>query len=114
MNVTETVAVPKTGEDWKTYKDVDVGEVKLTEGKHVLKILITGNYVNIDWLEFADKSSSRIADYGLRVSNEPRNYMVFDPMGVCVGTVRALNANEAMQQAKMKVKGMKNLYVKAK
>lgn len=105
---------PKTGEDWKTYEEVDVGEVKLTEGKHVLKILIAGNYVNIDWLEFADKSSSRIADYGLRVSNEPRNYMVFDPMGICVGTVRALNANEAMQQAKMKVKGMKNLYVKLK
>ena len=103
---------PKTGEDWKIYEEVDVGEVKLTEGKHVLKILITGNYVNIDWIEFADKSSSRIAGYGLRVSNEPRNYMVFDPMGVCVGTVRALNANEAMKQVKIKVKGVKNLYVK--
>ena len=76
--------------------------------------MIIGNYVNIDWIEFADKSgTSFIAGDGLLAKNEPRNYMVFDPMGVCVGTVRALNANEAMQQAKMKVKGMKNLYVKA-
>jgi hypothetical protein len=104
---------PKTGEDWKTYEEVDVGEVKLTEGKHVFKILITGNYVNIDWLEFADKSSSRIVGGKLQARNEPRNYKVFDPMGICVGSVRAMDANEAVQQAKMKIKGMKNLYVKA-
>lgn len=104
---------PKTGEDWKTYEEVDLGDVKLTEGPHVLKILITGNYVNIDWLEFTDKASSSIARGRLQTKAEPRNYMVFDPMGVCVGTVRALDANEAMQQAKMNFKGMKNLYVKS-
>lgn len=104
---------PKTGEDWKTYKEVDVGEVKLTEGKHVLKILITGNYVNIDWIEFADKSLDHVVGRSLHVKSEPRNYMVFDPMGVCVGSVRALNMNDAMRQAKMKNSGMKNLYVKS-
>ena len=106
-------AAPKTGEDWKTYEDVDLGDVKLTEGPHVLKILITGNYVNIDWIEFADKSgTSFIAGDGLLAKNEPRNYMVFDPMGVCVGTVRAMNANEAVRLAQKNVKGVKNLYVK--
>ena len=104
---------PKTGEDWKTYEEVDLGDVKLTEGPHVLKILITGNYVNIDWIEFADKSgTSFIAGDGLLAKNEPRNYMVFDPMGVCVGTVRAMNANEAVRLAQKNGKGIKNLYVK--
>ena len=105
--------VPKTGEDWKTYEEVDLGDVKLTEGPHVLKILITGNYVNIDWLEFTDKAASSIARVRLQPKAEPRNYSVFDPMGVCVGTVRALNATDAVQQAKKNFKGMKNLYVKS-
>ena len=104
---------PKTGEDWKTYEEVDLGDVKLTEGPHVLKILITGNYVNIDWIEFTSKSLP-IVRGRMQPKAEPRNYMVFDPMGVCVGTVRAMNANEAVQQAKENFKEMKNLYVKAK
>ena len=104
---------PKTGEDWKTYEEVDLGDVKLTEGPHVLKILITGNYVNIDWIEFTSKSLP-IVRGRMQTKAELRNYMVFDPMGVCVGTVRAMNANEAVQQAKENFKEMKNLYVKAK
>lgn len=103
---------PKTGEDWKTYKEVDIGEVKLTEGKHVLKVLITGNYVNLDWIHFLGRSMP-IARNRLQTKAEPRNYMVFDLMGVHVGTVKALNANEAMQQAKINFKGVKNLYVKS-
>ena len=105
---------PKTGEDWKTYEEVEVGVVKLSEGKHVLKVLITGNYVNLDWIEFVDIAVSPIARGRMQVKSETHNYMVFDLMVVRVGTVKALNANEAMQHAKMKFKGMSNLYVKAK
>ena len=106
---------PKTGEDWKTYEEVDIGNMKLSEGKHVLKVLITGNFVNLDWIEFVDKSATdKVIGERLQVKAEPRNYMVFDVMGVHVGSVKALNANDAMQQVKMMFKGIKNLYVKSK
>jgi hypothetical protein len=40
------------GADWETYATFDAGKVNFTAGKHVLKLEIVGNYVNIDYLEF--------------------------------------------------------------
>ena len=46
------------GADWETYSTYEAGKVNLTEGEHVLKLEIVGNYVNLDWLEFVDPSQS--------------------------------------------------------
>ena len=50
---TDTIIVPQ-GEDWDTYSFID-GKTKkeLPAGKHVLKVAITGSYVNLDWILFA-------------------------------------------------------------
>jgi hypothetical protein len=50
--ITDTIEVEKTGEDWDTYSTVSLPAVKLPKGEHVFKLLITGSYVNIDWLKF--------------------------------------------------------------
>ncbi|MCF0223468.1 MAG: carbohydrate-binding protein [Fibrobacter sp.] len=50
--LTSDYTIAATGEDWKTYKQVDIGIVKLSAGNHVLKLQIVGDYVNIDWVEF--------------------------------------------------------------
>ena len=55
--ITENFTAPKTGEDWKTYEVVDLGKVNLTVGEHILKLAITGSYVNVDWIEFVDPST---------------------------------------------------------
>lgn len=51
--ITDTIIVPQ-GEDWDTYSFID-GKTKkeLPAGKHVLKVAITGSYVNLDWILFA-------------------------------------------------------------
>ncbi len=57
--ITESFAVPQTGEDWKTYKVFELGKKTLTAGKHILKLAITGSYVNIDWIEFVDAKAAQ-------------------------------------------------------
>ena len=55
--VTDTVAVPKTDSTWDVYKEIDVGTVELKQGEHVIRLLITGDYLNIDWIQFADSAN---------------------------------------------------------
>lgn len=50
--VTDTVAVPQT-EDWNTYTLMDGETSEIEKGDHVLRVLFTGSYVNIDWIQFA-------------------------------------------------------------
>ena len=49
--VTDIIAIAQ-GADWDTYQYVE-GEIgSLTKGTHVLKVLFTGSYVNMDWILF--------------------------------------------------------------
>lgn len=61
--ISDTIVVPQ-GEDWNTYQYLEGKTTKeLTAGKHVLRVAITGSYVNLDWLLFAkDLSQSIILD----------------------------------------------------
>jgi beta-galactosidase len=57
--VTETIAVP-AGEDWDTYQVVEGTIGKVTKGKHVLKVLFTGSYANIDWMVFGTNAQEMV------------------------------------------------------
>jgi len=59
--ITESYTIAQTSEDWSVYEEIPVATVQLEKGEHVLKVLIEGNYVNIDWLGFevADPSAVR-------------------------------------------------------
>ena len=66
--VTDAVTFEKVDSVFTTYKVVDVGSVELTKGEHVLKLLITGDYLNVDWLQFTDPTKpSSIAGAGVRL-----------------------------------------------
>jgi len=55
--VTDTIAVPKTDSTWNVYKEIDVGTIELKQGEHVVRLLITGDYLNVDWIQFADSAN---------------------------------------------------------
>ena len=103
---------PKTGEEWDVYEDMPLGSVKLDSGKHVLKILITANFVNIDWIEFADPSTPIRTN--LAVSRTPVSYDVFDMLGSHVGRVDAVNKQEASQKVRALVRCGGSYYVKSR
>lgn len=46
-----SITVPQ-GEDWTTYTTIEGKTSELAEGKHVLKLTIENDYVNIDYIDF--------------------------------------------------------------
>lgn len=49
--LTDTIQIPQ-GESWDVYQEVSLGNVELNAGEHIFKLVITGSYANIDWIQF--------------------------------------------------------------
>ena len=83
----DTVKVEQTGDDWSVYKEFDGGKAKLTKGTHVIRLVITGDNVNVDWFSLGDvkpdaiKTGMRLAISGSKV------YRVYNVNGKLLGTV---------------------------
>ena len=89
-NVTEAIAVPKTGEDWSVYEDVNAGTVNLKEGEHIVRLTIVGDYANVDWFRFGDADEGTTAVAGLvQLAQVSGKYRVFDVNGGYIGMVEA-------------------------
>ncbi len=59
--ITDAITFEKVDSVFTTYKVVDIGSVELKKGEHVLKLLITGTYLNVDWLQFTDPNAGPIS-----------------------------------------------------
>ena len=56
--ITESITGLKTDEEkFDVYKEKELGSAELKKGTHVLKLLITGTYLNVDWLKFTDPNN---------------------------------------------------------
>ena len=54
-SITESITDLKTDDEkFDVYKEMKLGSVELKKGTHVLKLLITGTFLNVDWLKFTD------------------------------------------------------------
>ncbi len=85
--VTDAVTFEKVDSVFTTYKVVDVGSVELKKGEHVLKLLITGAYLNVDWLQFTDPTAPEaLADVRF-APKQPTIYNVFGATGKYLGRV---------------------------
>ena len=58
--LTQSYTIAQTSEDWSVYEEIRVATAHLEKGEHILKLLIEGNYVNIDWLEFKPSDPSAV------------------------------------------------------
>ena len=92
--VTDTVAVPQT-EDWNTYTLMDGETSEIEKGDHVLRVLFTGSYVNIDWIQFA-LTKEELGTTGIRkvptysmdfMPNMQRSLKVYGANGRFMGSV---------------------------
>ena len=102
--VLENVAFEK-GADWDTYTTLDAGMVKLPKGEHVLKMEIVGNYVNIDWLDFKDPTTTLLKpSSGMRLDVAGMEYHVFDMQGRLVARFRAIGSTDLQEKTRAVVK----------
>ena len=111
--ITDTLALTGTGDfdTYGTFKGTTTKE--LTTGEHVLKVLVTSDYVNLDWIAFGEiegdimdkrkgttgimpKIASGTASAFAKTAGE---YKVFDLMGNELGKIR-LNAGASLIEIK--------------
>lgn len=88
------VNVPNTG-DWDTYTTVETKLNKLTKGVHVLKLEITGDWVDLDYMNFklVGSDESHVLDYASSGNSLPDGfYFAYDASGRLVKTVIIQNA----------------------
>ena len=89
-NVTEEIAVPKTGEDWSVYEDINAGTVDLKEGEHIVRLTIVGDYANVDWFRFGDADEGTTAVSALaQLAQVSGKFNLFDLNGGYIGVVEA-------------------------
>ena len=102
-DITEEIAVPKNeGDDnYDDYGKVKAN-VKLTEGKHILRFTVTGDWMDIDYIQFATGKDAKDPDdqSGIRPAfrmnaNSAATFDVFDLTGKKVASFTARNMAEA-------------------
>ena len=97
----DTVKVEQTGDDWSVYKEFDGGKAKLTKGTHVIRLVITGDNVNVDWFSLGDVKTDAIKAGVKYVASSSRVYRVYNVGGKLLGTVDMMGkkANAALLDA---------------
>ena len=104
--ITDTVVVPQ-GEDWNTYGFVEGETAEMEKGEHVLRILFTGSYVNLDWIQFAltkeELTGIKSVAYNVNfMPNMDRSLKVYGANGRLLGRIensRGMNLGETLKQA---------------
>lgn len=118
--ITDTLALTGTGDFdiYGTFKGTTTKE--LTTGEHVLKVLVTSDYVNLDWIAFGESEGSaedirngttgivpKIAAGAAGMANAfarvAGTYKVFDLMGSELGNIR-LDAGATLTDLKAGLK----------
>lgn len=101
--ITDEIKIDQTADNkWDVYKDFSAKTTKLTAGKHVLKLEITGDYANIDYFTFEGGNSEGPLAVAAPVVNENvtptlQDYFVFDMQGVRLGVMSAYGFDQATE-----------------
>lgn len=100
--VGDEVKMEQTGDnDWSVYKDVTVKIGKVSAGKHVFKLAITGDYVNIDYFTFqADGVVSIGSKPQLNTTVVRDDYDLFTMNGVFMNRLTAYGMDAAVSMVK--------------
>jgi hypothetical protein len=70
--ITESIVIPKVDTTWNVYKEVSLGSADIEKGTHVLKLMITGGYLNVDWIQFTDPNAPAVEDKKDSVTQEKK------------------------------------------
>ena len=87
-DITEEIAVPQatSGEDnYDEYNTVEA-KVELTEGEHILRFTVTGDWMDIDFIEFSDEKTGLVKTRLTSFESE-NSYNVFSATGKHLGRV---------------------------
>lgn len=108
LQVIAKVSVPQTASDsWNTYKTIS-GELtkNLTEGKHIIRISITGGSCNIDRIKFICSTPDGIE----QLTDATAAYSVYTTSGVYVGRFTSADSSDVAYKLRQ-LTGNNGVYV---
>ena len=83
---------------------VEGGKVTLTKGEHELKLEITNDWIDIDYVEFKAVTPSKITKVRFDMTEAESSFSVFDMQGIKLGSFTAKGVDEAMSLVKENAK----------
>ncbi len=95
--------IANEGKGFDTFTEVEGGKVTLTKGEHELKLEITNDWIDIDYVEFKEVSSQPeigLKDIRYSMTEAESNYNVFDMQGIKLGSFTAKGMDAAIELVK--------------
>ncbi len=99
--------IANEGKGFDNFTTVSGGKATLTKGEHELKLEITNDWIDIDYVEFKEVSSQPpigIKNIRLVTTEAESNFSVFDMQGIKLGSFKAKGMDEAMNLVKTNAK----------
>lgn len=96
--ISDTIKIPNGG-NWDTYTTVTGNTSTLTAGTHILKIAITGSYVNLDKIKFSESVPTQRINSNENLLQRIQRFDIYSAKGVYLQSIDASNITDL--QAKM-------------
>lgn len=103
--ISDTVNVANGG-DWDTYSTITGNTTALSKGSHVLRIAITGNYVDIDKIEFTEGPTIIQNDMKMNVTQGAQSFKIYNVKGTYLQSYQASSVSDL--KAQMQTSNMTN------
>lgn len=90
--------IAEQGEDWSNYSAISTKTSEISTGEHVLKLEITGNYVNVDWIEFCKESCSENPLFVNKIKFDNiglQDFSIYSLNGSFIGKIKASSVRDA-------------------
>lgn len=114
--ISDVIEVPNT-EDWDSYVVVRGKTRTMQEGPHILKVLLTGAYANLDWIRFSAEGEveTGMGEMECAPGKFPLQTTVFDANGKRMGdlSITSINASEIARQLSGEGYAVGTYFVKA-
>ena len=91
--VSQEIEIPNT-EDWNTYTVVKGKTGELTEGEHILRVLLTAPYANLDWIRFIGEGDVSAIEVNNDAITYPFVATVYDLSGRLYGTITIQSSDD--------------------
>lgn len=96
VNVTGSIVVPNTG-GWQTWATATVNGLSLTQGTHIMRIVVESDYMNLNYVEYRTDIATHVADEQMKLLISPNP---FGSEGLCV------SLNEHFEYVLMDTRGL--------
>ena len=95
------------GKGFDSYSIVSGGKANLTAGEHELKLEITNDWIDIDYVEFKSTATTTVVTNLNLMTEAESSFNLFDLQGKHIASFRASNMDDAVRMVNEGVKGIR-------